>query len=205
MEHIVPPKSATAFVPATAVACALLLAGATTLVPGTASAQSGESSVDEQVERALMAAPERMRDGATVIGFDEDGSSVVLREGSNGLMCWDSSDEPGRQGRFSAQCTSENNRARVEQNHRVVNSGTPDEVQRRFEELEESGEREVAEYGTLYYHLIGDDAETGRLHVTVAVPYATPESIGLPTERRPAGLWLMDAGTSGAHLMIPGM
>lgn len=194
-----------------AVLGAALVLPAALLLPTGLDAQSrggsatGQATVDEQVERALMAAPERMRDGAMVIGFDEDGSSVVLREGSNGLMCWDSSDEPGQQGRFSAQCTSENNRARVEQNHRVVNSGTPDEVQRRFEELEESGEREVAEFGTLYYHLIGDDPETGRLHVTVAVPYATPESIGLPAERRPAGLWLMSAGTSGAHLMIPGM
>lgn len=192
-----------------AVLGATLVLPAALLLPTGLDAQSrggsatGQATVDEQIERALMAAPERMRDGAAVIGFDESGSSVVLREGSNGLMCWDSSDEPGQQGRFSAQCTSENNRARVEQNHRIVNDAA--DPQARFEELEESGEREVAEFGTLYYHLIGDDAETGRLHVTVAVPYATPESTGLPAERRPAGLWLMDAGTSGAHLMIPGM
>lgn len=192
-----------------AVLGATLVLPAALLLPTGLDAQSrggsatGQATVDEQIERALMAAPERMRDGATVIGFEEEGSSVVLREGSNGLMCWDSSNEPGQQGRFSAQCTSENNRARVEQNHRVVNDAA--DPQARFEELEESGEREVAEFGTLYYHLIGDDAETGRLHVTVAVPYATPESTGLPAERRPAGLWLMDAGTSGAHLMIPGM
>lgn len=181
-------------------ACALAFAAL--LLPASAAAQSSDYSAEEQIERAVLAAPERMRAEATVIGFDEDGSSVVLKEGSNGILCWDSSGEPGQQGRFSAQCTSEANRARVEQNHRIVNSDDPE---RMFEEAEENGTREVAEFGTIYWHVIGDDPANGRLHATIAVPHATGESLGVPEQPRPGGVWLMNAGTSGAHLMIPGM
>ncbi len=183
-----------------------LTACAALILPLAASAQSSDRSVDEEIARAVQAAPERFRADATVITFAEDGSSVVLREGTNGLLCWDSSGEPGQQGRFSAQCTSEENRARVEQNHRIVNAAAdPDEARAMFEAAERDGTREVAAFGTVYFHLIGDDPETGRLHTTVAVPHATGESLGLPEERRSDALWLMDGGTSGAHLMIPGM
>lgn len=178
---------------------------ASLILPTAVSAQSSSASDAEEIERALMAAPERMRADASVIGFDDDGSIVELREGSNGLMCWDSSGEPGRQGRFLAQCTSERNRARVEQNHRISNAAaSPDEIGELFAEAEENGTREVAAWGTVYYHLIGDDWASGRIHATVAVPYATAESLEIPAEPRADGLWLMDPGTSGAHLMIPG-
>ena len=33
---------------------------------------------------------------------------------------------------------------------------------------------------------------------------ATAESLGLPTQRRESGVWIMNAGTSTAHIMIPG-
>ena len=65
------------------------------LPPLTALAQSVGS------EKALLAAPPTMRENAMVIKMAADGSHTVLREGSNGLMCWDRSDEPNRT--FSVQ------------------------------------------------------------------------------------------------------
>jgi hypothetical protein len=38
----------------------------------------------------------------------------------------------------------------------------------------------------------------------VAVPGATAASMGLPDNGRGGGVWIMNAGTSTAHLMIPG-
>ena len=39
---------------------------------------------------------------------------------------------------------------------------------------------------------------------TVAVPGATAESLGFPDNNKQGGVWLMNAGTTTAHLMIPG-
>jgi len=50
----------------------------------------------------------------------------------------------------------------------------------------------------------GKDKDSANLHVTIAVPGATTASIGLPDNGRQGGAWLMDAGTSAAHLMVPG-
>ena len=51
-----------------------------------------------------------------------------------------------------------------------------------------------------------EDADSANLHLTVAVPFATSESLGLPNEGSysRAGTWIMEAGTSAAHIMLPG-
>lgn len=40
--------------------------------------------------------------------------------------------------------------------------------------------------------------------LVIAVPGATTASIGLPDHGRQGGAWLMEAGTSAAHIMVPG-
>jgi hypothetical protein len=40
--------------------------------------------------------------------------------------------------------------------------------------------------------------------VTIAVPNATAASLKIPDKNSTSGMWLMDAGTTGAHIMIPG-
>ena len=49
----------------------------------------------------------------------------------------------------------------------------------------------------------GKDKDSANLHVTIAVPGATSASIGLPDHGRQRGAWLMDGGTSAAHIMVP--
>ena len=51
------------------------------------------------------------------------------------------------------------------------------------------------------------DAAAGKvtaayLRWVLYVPYATPETTGLSTERSPSAPWLMGSGTAGAHIMI---
>jgi hypothetical protein len=36
------------------------------------------------------------------------------------------------------------------------------------------------------------------------VPGATTQSMGLPDNPKMGGVWIMNAGTSTAHLMVPG-
>ena len=180
---------------------AILFALMVAAVPFAADAQSMN---DEMIARALLAAPANLMEEASVITFDSNGRIEVVREGSNGLMCWDSSNEPGRQGNWTSQCTSELNRDRVEQNHQFSHrAGTPEEIQALFDEAELDGSRLVAAYGTMYYHWRGD-AETGGSHTNIAVPFATEASSGIPETRRNDAMWIMGGGSSGAHLMIPG-
>jgi hypothetical protein len=51
---------------------------------------------------------------------------------------------------------------------------------------------------------MGADQASARPHMTIAVPGATTASLGLPDNPRQGGVWIMNAGTSTAHLMTPG-
>jgi len=176
---------------------ALLLAVALA-APTDAVAQSME------IEQAILAAPGSAGAEATVVHLNDDGSSTVIREGSNGFMCWDSSDHAYNN--WDSQCTSIENRARVEQNHEFyMAGGSEEEIEARFQEAEENGTREVSKYGSFYFHAVGTSADNLRMHSNIVVPFATGETLGgVPTSRQPAALWLMQAGTSSAHLMLPG-
>ncbi len=95
-------------------------------------------SAEEEIARATMVAPPALRANAMVIKLDSGGDYTVLREGSNDLVCWDRSDEPGRA--FSVQCTSFANLARIQQNRAFNMSGkTADEIRAMRDEAEENG------------------------------------------------------------------
>ena len=168
-------------------------------------ATAGAQSTDDQIATATMAAPPAMQADAMVIRLAADGSHSVLREGSNGLVCWDRSDEPNRS--FSVQCTSFENMDRIRQNRVWNMSGkTAEEIRAMRDAAEADGTREVSKFGSVYYTLNGENAESASLHLTVAVPFATAESLGLPDQGSytRAGTWIMEAGLSAAHIMLPG-
>ena len=60
------------------------------------------------------------------------------------------------------------------------------------------------EYGSIFWNVAGKDQESARPHTTIAVPGATAASIGLPDNNKLGGAFVMAAGTSAAHIMIPG-
>jgi hypothetical protein len=180
----------------------LFLLSTTVLLPPAVRAQSTEADI----QRALLAAPAAMRAAATVLELRPDGTTAGLRQGTNGLICWDNRGRPGFTDLVDVQCTAEGNRTRLEQNHAFQSAGgTEAEIQARFDRADADGTRATSVFGSIYYHVIGSSLDDYRTHTTVAVPYATKESIGLPTARGPALLWLMEAGTSSAHLMVSGM
>ncbi len=69
---------------------------------------------------------------------------------------------------------------------------------------EANGTRVKPEYGSVWYDLSGADHAHTHLHVTIAVPGATTQSTGLPDNPKQGGVWIMNAGTSTAHIMTPG-
>ena len=73
-----------------------------------------------------------------------------------------------------------------------------------FDAAEKDGTRVKPEFGSAWYHFSGIDPEHAHSHTTIAVPGATAKSLGLPEDPRQGGAWIMNAGTSTAHLMISG-
>ena len=155
-------------------------------------------------ERALAAAPGRAREGAAVIKWNADYTYETLKEGTNWLFCYDRSGERGRQP-FAVQCTSVGNLDRVAQNRRFeAESENAEAMQAMLDAAEADGTRVTPEYGSVWISMNGPDQASARIHTTIAVPNATTESIGLPDTPRQYGAWLMDAGTTTAHIMTPG-
>jgi hypothetical protein len=165
--------------------------------------EPGASQAD--VDTALLAAPDNLRTQATVIKWKPDFTYDTLRKGTNRLVCFDKSGFPQQQA-FMIECTSIANLDRVAQNLKVEAAGGGDraKAQAMFDAAEKDGTRVKPEYGSVWYHLQGPDREHARSHVTVALPGATTQSTGLPDNPKQGGVWIMNAGTTTAHLMTPG-
>ena len=175
------------------------------VVVGMVSIQSGANAqtTAETIERALAAAG-RTREGATVIKWNADYTYETLKEGTNRMLCYDRSDERGRRP-FAVLCTSVANIDRLAQNRQFrMESTDRDEERAMITAAEENGTRAVPEYGSVWIHMDGPDQASARIHTTIAVPGATTESTGLPDNRSAGGAYIMAAGTSAAHVMVPG-
>ena len=182
-------------------ALALALLCLVPLAVGSPAAQTD----DDAIATALMAAPPALAANAMVIRLDDAGDYEVLREGNNDLVCWDRSDQPNMS--FSVQCTSVGNLPRIRQNRAWAMSGqSAEEIRALQDAAEADGTREVSVFGSMYYTMAGADADSANLHMTIAVPFATGDSLGLPEagSYTRAGTWIMQAGMSSAHIMLPG-
>ena len=157
-----------------------------------------------EVDKALLAAPRPAREGAAVIKWKADYTYDTLKPGTNRIVCYDQSGLPTEQP-FSVQCTSVGNLERVAQNKKFEAQQTDRAArQAALDAAEKDGTRVKPEFGSVFYTLSGADQASARLHTTIAVPGATAASLGLPDNSKAGGAWIMNAGTSTAHIMIPG-
>ena len=155
------------------------------------------------VEKALLAAPANLREAATVVKWKPDFTYETVRKGTNRLVCYDRSGFPLQQP-FSIECTSIANLDRVAQNMKAEATGDKAKSEAMLAAQEKDGTRVKPEFGSVWYHIAGADREHTRPHMTIAVPGATAQSLGLPDNPKQGGVWIMNAGTSTAHLMTPG-
>jgi hypothetical protein len=159
---------------------------------------------DMAITTAVSAAPANLRDGATVIKWNTgDFTYTTLRKGTNKIVCYDRSGFPEQQA-FSIECTSLGNVDRVAQNLKAEALGDKAKSAAMLDAEEKDGTRIKPEFGSVWYHLMGPDKATAHPHMTIAVPGATAMSLGLPDNPKTGGVWIMNAGTSTAHLMTPG-
>ena len=168
---------------------------------GLATAAAAQSS--PEIDKALLAAPRPAKEGATVIKWNADYTYETVRKGTNAIVCYDQSGQPTEQP-FSVQCTSLTNLPRVAQNKKFEAETDREKRNAAIAAAEKDGSRIKPEYGSVFWNFSGKDQETARAHMTVAVPGATTASTGLPDNNKMGGAWIMGAGTTGAHIMLPG-
>jgi hypothetical protein len=163
-------------------------------------------SNDAEIERALtpLARMQKsVQDGATVVHWKADYTYDTLRKGTNTWVCYDWSGMPGKQP-FAVQCTSLKNLDRVAQNLKMAAISDPKARAAEIEKADKDGKRPKPEFGSPWLTINAPDKDHARVHTTIAVPNATAASLGLPDNNKQGGIWIMAAGTSEAHLMIPG-
>ena len=165
---------------------------------------------EQQIKAAVMAAPEDLREGATVLGYDADGNVVTLREGTNNLICL--ADNPNQKG-YNCACYHQDLSDFMARGRALKAEGKNRQEVFDMREAEvKGGTLKMPENPSTLHILYGGDevynVETGvvegaKYRYVVYIPYATAESTGLPLEPIvPGGPWIMDPGTHRAHIMI---
>ncbi|MEQ8364828.1 MAG: hypothetical protein RH948_18280 [Cyclobacteriaceae bacterium] len=172
-------------------------------------AQTKVPGKDAQMKAAVMAAPEDKRDGVMIYGFAEDGEFIVLRKGSNDLICL--ADDPNQKG-FNVACYYKELDAFMARGRELKKAGKSfKEIFDMREEEVKSGKLKIPQNSGLYVLSGADEVfntETGEvtganLRSVVYIPFATSESTGLPLKPAAPGMpWIMDPGTHRAHIMI---
>lgn len=171
----------------------------------------GQMAAADQIDRAVLAAPETQRDQSTVLGYGgaaRPGDPLtVLREGSNDLICL--ADDPGRDG-FHVACYHASLDPFMVIGRRITADGGNRAaiLAARFAALEAG--RIQAPAAALWSLTATVDIdptigppETARRLAVVYVPYAGARTMGLPTRPDGDSPWLMLPGTPWAHVMIP--
>jgi hypothetical protein len=173
-----------------------------TLAALTTTAAYAQTPADP-IATALLAAPMNLREAATVIKWKADYTYDTLKQGTNKLVCYDRSGQP-LQRPFSVECTMLGNLPRVAQSMKFEAVGDRQKANALIDDAEKAGTRIKPEFGSVFYNMNGADREHMMPHTTIAVPGATTKTLGLPETGAGGGVWIMNAGTSTAHLMIPG-
>ena len=178
------------------------------LASGSAFAQVPSAEI--QLKSAVLAAPADQREGAMVYGYSDKGDWIVLRKGTNAMVCL--ADNPKEEG-FNSSCYHKDLDPFMARGRELKAAGkSQKEVFDTREAEVKSGKLLMPKQATTLFVYSspadGYNAQTGegtkgKFRYVVYVPYATAESTGLPLKPEAPGMpWLMDAGTHRAHIMI---
>ncbi|MEJ8756875.1 hypothetical protein WG947_07715 [Pontibacter sp. H259] len=174
---------------------------------------AGQASIPTaaiQLKTAMLAAPADKRDNAMVYGYNAKGEVVVLRKGTNEMVCL--ADDPAQKG-FSVSCYHKDLDAFMARGRELKKAGknTQEIFDTREKEAKTGKLKMPAQPTTLFvynataenYNPTNGQVKEGNLRYVVYIPYATSESTGLPLSPEAPGMpWIMHPGTHGAHIMI---
>ena len=167
-------------------------------------------NAEMQIKLALLAAPPEKRDSATVYGYDADNQLVVIKQGTNELICL--ADNPKDTG-FSVACYSKDLEPLMDRGRVLRKQGMKDKqlFDERGKEVKEGTLKMPATPATLYVYTASEKdvnhstgvVKNGYLRYVIYIPFATAATTGLPIKPSAPGMpWIMDPGTYHAHVMI---
>ena len=159
-----------------------------------------------RIAAAVLAAPERSREGATVVASDAEGNNVLLRQGTNDTVCL--ADDPSDQ-RFSVACYHKALEPYMARGRQLKAQGISEHLEQRWSEIE-GGTLEYPDHPATLWVLTGTSFDAATREVAdsyvrsvIYHAYASEENTGIPGYRMSGGLpWLMNSGKVGAHIMI---
>ncbi len=168
------------------------------------------ASADIQIKSALLAAPAEKRDSCTVLGYSPDKQLIVLKQGTNEMICLaDNPDEPD----FSVACYVKDLEPFMQRGRELRKQGIKDDslFNEREKEVKAGTLQMPKQPAALYVYSAKQqdfdpatgEVKNGYLRSVIYIPYATAASTGLPEKPAGPGMpWIMNAGTHGAHIMI---
>lgn len=187
--------------------CAALVFAAASL--GAQSSAASVPSVSQQITGAVLALPEKMREGAGVMGYKTAGKLELLRPAKNGMLCL--ADDPA-EAQFHVSCYHESMDPFMARGRQLRDEGVKgaqvDTV--RFAEVK-SGKIKMPTAPASLYQIFGEPGSydpasgkvaNGRSLFVVYIPFATEKSTGLSTVPSASSPWLMLPGTPKAHIMF---
>lgn len=163
-----------------------------------------------QIKTAVLPAPDEKKDGAMVYGYNGSGELVVLRKGTNNLVCI--GDNPAKDG-INVACYSKKLEPFMARGRELSAKDLSGEEREKIREKEvASGKIKMPKEPSMMYVYYGksedyDNAtgelQNGKFRYVIYTPFATTESTGLPDKPHAPGMpWLMDPGTHRAHIMV---
>lgn len=163
-----------------------------------------------QIKLALLAAPPEKRDSCTVYGYDANNQLVIIKKGTNELICL--ADNP-EQANFSVACYNKNLEPLMYSGRVLRKQGFKGQqlFDERAKEVKAGTLKMPDGPSTLYVYAADDkdvnlttgEVKNGYMRYVIYIPFATVASTGLPVKPSAPGMpWIMDAGTFGAHIMI---
>jgi hypothetical protein len=167
-------------------------------------------SAEIQIKGAVLAAPEDKRAGAMVYGYNAKGEYVVLRKGTNEMVCL--ADNPNQKG-FSVSCYHKDLEPFMARGRELKDAGkTAQEIFDIRESEAKSGKLVMPKQASNLqvfsapeeaYNAATGEVTKGSFRYVVYIPWATAASSGLPIKPEAPGMpWIMNPGTHRAHIMI---
>ena len=175
-----------------------------------AAAKNEVASAAIQIKTALLAAPSEKRDSCTVYGYSADKQLIVLKQGTNEMICLaDNPDEPG----FSVACYVKDLEPFMKRGRELRKQGIRDQmlIDEREKEVNAGTLQMPKQPAALYVYSADEkdfdpatgEVKNGYLRYVIYIPYATAASTGLPEKPSAPGMpWIMNPGKYVAHIMI---
>lgn len=170
-----------------------------------------QKNKQDQIDMAVLAAPEAVRAGATVYGFADNGEMITLRKGTNNFIV--RSDDPNKAG-FEVVCYGVDAEPFMARGRELRAEGVDfGGVLAQREKEAEAGTLQMPNTGSILHIYSGNEAsynaatksiENAYYRYVIYMPGATTESSGYPTKPNGEGghPWLMYPGMHRAHIML---